>query len=104
MKTKSSVKPFKKALTALALLLLFMSVSSTSPTYASPNAIESDPRRLAILAIAEKYANYTWTGTNNNVFHPSMFDDGRYTGGQVVGMDLGLGWQTNDIQEEWSDP
>lgn len=70
MKTKLNVEPFWKVLTVLALISLFISTSSTPSTYESPNAIETDARRLAMLAIAERYANYAWRAISSNVIYP----------------------------------
>ena len=71
MKTKSQIKLYQKTLIALTLIVLSISTSSTPLTHASPNATESDPRRLTMLGIAEAYVNYTWTATSDNVWHAS---------------------------------
>ncbi len=71
MKTKSHMKLSWKTLIALTLTFLFISTSSVSSTYALPNMIGADSRRLAMLGIAEAYANYTWTATSANVWHAS---------------------------------
>lgn len=51
MKTVSHIKPYQKALIALTVIILLVLASSTPSTYASPNATETDPRRLNMLGI-----------------------------------------------------
>lgn len=77
MIAKSHIKSYQKILIALALMFSLLSASSTPSIHASPSATETDPRRLTMLGIAEQYANYTWTATSANVWHPGSYGSGQ---------------------------
>ena len=58
-----------KVLVALVLVLSHVSVTVSSAPLAQT---EQDIQRADMLAIAERYATYTWTGAQSNMTHPNL--------------------------------
>ncbi len=63
------------------VLILLALVSLTAATFMPSPLLQSEQEitRAETLAIADNFANYTWTGTLNNVFHPNLSYENRYT-------------------------
>ena len=73
--------------------ILFVSMLISASTRSVPFDSNQEIQRAEMLEIAEQYANYAWTATENNVFHPNLSYANRYildSSGNPIPVDTAL--------------
>jgi hypothetical protein len=93
MNMKLNLKQSIWKVLAAILLMLLVIPSSVQLSIVYADTIVISPQRVRMLSIAERYATYRWTATDNNILqYPYTDDVGKVINGWTIPDDL----MTND--------